>query len=57
MKKKIPQVPEFDDVLQLLDSTHLPGSPNWTTKQTQDAYKVLESLALQYYRREEIIRE
>lgn len=57
LKKKIPDVPELDEILDLLTSTHMPGVPNWTSEQKFKAYNFLESLSLQYYRREKIIQD
>lgn len=44
-----------EKIIELLNKTHEPAIPNWTSAETQAAYEALQILAFMWYRSDELI--
>ena len=48
----IPKYPDYHQINDLLNKTHVDGIPNWTTQEQMDAYKALQTLMFYWFRKE-----
>lgn len=55
-RPKIPDAPQKSQVLSLLQKKHTSDVPNWTTKEQQEAFKVLKLLAFFWFRDEDFLK-
>lgn len=53
--KEIPSAPNKEQVVKLLNKTHMKRVQNWTMKDQQEAFEALRTLSFLWYRDESIL--
>ena len=53
----LPELPDKDRVVELLNKTHGPAVPNWTTSEQEEVYIAMRSLAFYGYRTGKVLTE
>ncbi len=54
---ELPEVPEKNRIIKMLNKTHMPTFANWTTAEQQEMYLALRALAFIYFRTDKILTE
>jgi hypothetical protein len=55
MRQKLPEPPNKERLIELLNKTHFPCVPNWTTAEQEEAYLMLEALGYLWFRDEKVL--
>ena len=53
--KPLPEIPDKERLLELLDRTHAPMVQNWTMSEQVEMFKALKAVAFLWYRDERFL--